>query len=207
VSKGFFRAHVDRASLGNQDGPITFVAATEGRKADGIDLRVAGASLERYRANPVVLYGHRHSTREDLPIGRAVRAVVEDGRILVDVEFDQGDPFAVDVERKIRAGYLNACSIGFAVTEWDGDRRSGVAAAWELHELSIVPVPMDDQAVAVAGRELTPDDLVELIRSALARVAPPPVPPEPEPPAPAGLDQSAARALLAAFTPEEGNNV
>lgn len=222
----YTRAHVDRASLDNKDGPIRFVAASEGRMADGIDLRMHGAQLGRYQANPVVLYGHKYGTREDLPIGRAVRVVVDGDRLLIDVEFDQGDSFAVDVERKYRAGFMNAVSIGFAVVAWEdggGDWRGGVATEWEMHELSCVPVPMDASAVAIAGRigGLTvPDELIadllpdlraqvieQLKRQMIASLAEPTPAPEPEPPAPAGLDQDAARALLAAFTPEEGNNV
>lgn len=227
MSIGYTRAHVDRASLDNKDGPIRFVAATEGRKADGIDLRMAGADLVRFLANPVVLYGHRHGTREDLPIGRAVRVVVDGERLLIDVEFDRDDPFAAEVERKIRAGFMNAVSVGFGVTEWEdgSDWRGGVAAGWEMHELSVVPVGLDADALAVAGRSASsPEEIFEAF-CRLARqmrdetearhglgpkvsseTLPALVAPEPEPPAPAGLDQTAARALLAAFSPEEGND-
>lgn len=209
MSLHYTRARVDRASL-ETTGPIRFVAASEGRQADGIDLRMAGAQLDRYRGNPVVLYGHRYWSRDDLPIGRAVGVTVEGERLLIDVEFDQADLFAVEVERKLRAGYMNAVSIGFTVTEWENENdnywRGGVATGWELHELSVVPVPMDATAVVESGRGLTAEDITAAVRAALT--PPPTTAPNPdlEGPARADLDPSAVRNLLAAFTPEEGNN-
>jgi hypothetical protein len=148
-------ARIDRAAT-KATGPLRFIAATEGRQADGIDLRVAGARLERFRANPVVGYGHAYHGRENLPIGRGVGVEVVGRQLLIDVEFDQGDPFAVEVERKYRAGIMHAVSIGFDVNEWEGGKGSymtgGVATKWTLHELSVVPIPMDANAVVLAGR-------------------------------------------------------
>lgn len=205
---GFTRAHVDRASL-SEKGPIRFIAATEGAKADGIDLRMGGAQLDRYRSNPIVGFGHSYGGRDNLPIGRAVGVTTEGNRLFIDVEFDAEDPFAVEVERKIRSGYMNAVSIGFAVTEWEdgGDSwRGGVASSWELHELSVVPVPMDSEAVAIAGRSFDVDALAKAIAAALALKAVEETPaPEPETPAREVLEPNAVRNLLAALTPEEGH--
>ena len=128
--------------------PMRIVAANEGRQADGIDLRMEHADLSRYLANPVVGYGHDYWGRESLPIGRAVTTVIEGTQLLIEPEFDQDDEFAVAVERKLRAGYLNAVSIGFDVHDVD---ELGVPARWELFETSVVPLPMDAAAL-VASR-------------------------------------------------------
>lgn len=128
--------------------PMRIVAANEGRQADGIDLRMIGADLGRYLTNPIIGYGHDYWGREGLPIGRAVSTAVEDTQLLIEPEFDQDDPFAVQVERKLRAGYLNAVSIGFDVYDVDD---LGVPARWELFETSVVPIPMDAAAL-VASR-------------------------------------------------------
>lgn len=151
----YSRAYVDRDAM--KDGaPIRFVAATEGRKADNIDLRMTGARLDRYRSNPVLGYGHRYFSRDDLPIGRSVLTDVDGTRLLIDVEFDPADDFAQKVERKYRDGYLNAVSVGFDVVRWEGGNGSywsgGVAEEWELTEVSAVPVPMDALAVVQSGR-------------------------------------------------------
>lgn len=221
------RAYVDRAAMEpDGTGPIRFVAATEGRKADGIDLKMAGAELDRYRGNPVVGYGHSYWGRENLPIGRATEVTVDGDRLLIDVEFDQADEFAVQVERKYRAGFLNAVSIGFDVIAWENENdntwRGGVAEEWVLTELSCVPIPMDADAVVESGRAavdgsadailraLYPAALVDAIdwlkqvRDAPLDMLPRDYEPEAVPEAPAeGVNPDAARALLAAFTTEE----
>lgn len=132
-------------------GPLTFVAATEGRKADGIDLRMSGARLAPFRSNPVVLWSHRYTSP---PIGRAVDVRVVGGRLLADVEFDSDDPFAAAIERQYREGFLSAVSAGFEVQRWRDDQpRTGVAEEWTLKEISGVPVPLDAGALVDAGRQ------------------------------------------------------
>lgn len=212
---------VDRAAL-SDDSPLRVVMASEGRQADGIDLRMSGVDLSRYRGNPVLGYGHSYWGRTNLPIGRVDPAslVVEGRQLAGHLEFDQGDPFAVEVERKMRAGYLNAVSIGFDVTEWESENdnywRGGVATGWELEELSVVPVPMDAAALVTSGRGLRePDDdeIAEMVRrfEAAIRSGRGPLalpqfleakPIDPEPPA-QEVNQDAARSLLAAFAPKE----
>lgn len=164
MSLAYTRAYLDRASASG-DGPLRFIAATEGRKGDNIDLRMSGARLERYRANPVFLFGHRYFTRDDLPIGRGTRVAVEAERLLIDVEFDRDDEFAARVEQKYRGGWMSAVSIGFDVVSWEGGQGSywsgGVAESWELVELSAVPVPMDASAVVESGRAASLARLLE----------------------------------------------
>lgn len=212
--------YVERAAT--RDGePIRVVLCTEGRQADGIDLRMSGAQLDRYRANPVLGYGHSYWGRMNLPIGRVTpeSMKVEGTRILGDLEFDPADPFAMECERKMRGGFLNAVSIGFEVTRWEDPKSNywtgGVAETWELHELSVVPVPMDPKAVVESGRGLADPQLLDAIRKiptaefepllarlrALGEAINPPTVTPPADPAPAvpALDQDAARSVLAAF--------
>jgi HK97 family phage prohead protease len=199
--------YVDRAAV--RDGePLRVVMCSEGMQADGIDLRMSGARLDRYRSNPVLGYGHSYWGRGNLPIGRAMPDTirVDGSRILGDLDFDAGDEFAREVERKMRAGFLSAVSIGFDVLEFEGGKgdmwRGGVAVDWELHELSVVPVPMDASAVVESGRSADPE-LARLLRALLERLEPPPaveVPQDPTSADPAGVVSTAARDdLLAAF--------
>ena len=161
---GFSRAYIDRDAT-TPAGPIRFIMATEGPKGDGIDLRMAGADLRRFRANPVVGYGHCYWGRNDLPIGRASNTEVDGTRLVADVIFDTADPFAATVDRKYRDGFLNAVSIGFDVHEWEDDsgnyRTGGVATKWELFELSAVPLPMDGNAIVESGRGLDPEYIAQ----------------------------------------------
>lgn len=146
-ARGFALRDADTAA----DGPIPFVFATEGRKADGLDLSMANVDLGRYTANPVVMYGHDYWGREGLPIGRAEDVRVDGGRLLGSLDFDLDDEFAAKVDRKVRKGYLNAVSVGFDAMDIDD---AGVPGTWVLYEVSVVPLPMDPDAVADDGRAL-----------------------------------------------------
>lgn len=171
----YTRAYVDR-DAGGED-VLRFVGATEGEKGDGISLRMDGAMLDRYRSNPIFGWGHRYGGRDSLPIGRSDRTEVDDKkRLMFDIAFDREDAFAAEVERKYRARFLNAVSIGFAVLEWEDPKtqdywRGGVATQWELYELSAVPLPMDASAVVESGRALD-DALLESVRGLLDRLDP-----------------------------------
>ncbi|MEU0531987.1 HK97 family phage prohead protease [Amycolatopsis tolypomycina] len=147
------RGYVERADM-PADGPIPFVLATEGRKADGIDLQMSAADLERFMSNPLLGYGHNYWGRDSLPIGRVDDPRVDGKALRGALVFDQDDDFAVKVERKIRNGFLNAVSVGFDAYDVNSD---GVPNRWTLFEVSVVPLPMDPDAVA-EGRELTRSD-------------------------------------------------
>ncbi|GIJ36691.1 HK97 family phage prohead protease [Micromonospora andamanensis] len=175
---GYTRAFMVRAADDEDGDLLRFVGATEGEKGDGIALKMDGAQLDRYRANPVFGYGHRYWGRDSLPIGRSERTEVDDKkRLMFDIRFDRKDEFAATVERKYRDGYLNAVSIGFSVLEWEDPKtqdywRGGVAEKWELYELSSVPLPMDANAVVESGRGGlgVDDELLQSVRGLLDRL-------------------------------------
>lgn len=162
----YMRAFVEGTPA--DEGPIRFVAGTEGLKIDGRSFLMSGADLTRYEANPVVLWAHDGNKP---PIGRGV-AAVEDGRLVIDIEFDQDDEFARAVESKYRRGFMNAVSmLPLPAGHRRGMRpRSGEISEWELVEVSAVPIPVDPEAVKVsrsllkhAGQELI--DMAEHSRS------------------------------------------
>jgi len=136
-----------RAETDDPEGPLRFVIATEGRKGDGIDLKMANADLGRYQANPVVMALHDYGR---LPVGRAENVTVEDGRLLADAIFDLDDPTGAEIDRKYRGGFMSAVSVGFDVYDVNDQ---GVPARWELLEFSAVPIPMDGDALVESGRQ------------------------------------------------------
>lgn len=221
MSLGYTRAYVERDSITDTSGVIRFIAATEGEKGDGVDLRMSGARLDRFRANPVVLFDHRYRGRDNLPIGRATAVEVAGERLMIDVTFDRADPFAAEVERKYRDGFLNAVSIGFEVHEFEDQKGKGggfffggVATDWELLELSAVQVPMDADAVVSAGRRYSFDrngaftvaEFAEAVLAHIATASKPaeatPTEAEPSPEVAPEITPESAQALLAALTPK-----
>lgn len=157
------RAFVER-DHGDTDGPLRITAATEGRKADGLDLRMDRVRLDRWRSNPVVLLEHFPITLgASMPavIGRADDIGVDDDRLRADVTFDTANQLAAEIDRQYRDGFLHAFSIGFDHGEVD---RNGIPEWWEPVEVSSVPVPMDGGALADDDSR---DQLVTVARAAI----------------------------------------
>jgi HK97 family phage prohead protease len=157
----YARAYTDVSERGWADdkpgGPIPFVASTPGVKRDGLDLRASGWKTDNYQRSPVVLWCHDHKLP---PIGTAAAAVGRDG-LRMPVTFDQEDPFAVQVESKVRRNIIRACSVGWDFVDADGqtlDLRGMTVddlrdRAWyDLTELSIVPVGADPDALTERRR-------------------------------------------------------
>ena len=139
-------AIAQRAAEAPLKAPIRFVASTEGAKRDGLDLKAEGWAVTNYMMNPIVSWAHDYNK---LPIGRAT--VSFQGRdLLADVQFDDGDPFAAEVERKVRAGFVNAVSVGWQ-DQSDGQR--------DLVDIAVCAVPVDPQALAISRAIEEPDGL------------------------------------------------
>ncbi|MFE9737333.1 hypothetical protein [Streptomyces sp. NPDC006477] len=174
----YVRGYVQRADSDEAGKPLTIIAATEGRKGDGLNLTMKGAELGRFESNPVVGYGHSYWGRDGLPIGRSDKTWIDGDKLRMNIAFDQDDEFARTVERKYRGGYMNAFSIGFDV--WNIDD-AGVPEGWELFEVSAVPLPMDPNAIVESGRSAldlargldiraAPDETVQAVLSRLAEL-------------------------------------
>lgn len=136
------------ASQESDGGPMRFVAATEGIGRDGLIIAADGWDLRNYKKNPVVLWVHDYMGQRP-PIGRADVRI--DGKTLIaDITFDLADPFAADIARKYREGFLNAASVGWKTLEMEPSNNpkvAGRATQSELLDISGVPVPGDPDAL------------------------------------------------------------
>jgi HK97 family phage prohead protease len=134
-------------------------------------LNVKGWNLETFKANPVIFFNHDDST---LPIGKG-SAYVEGDVLMVDIEFDQSDAFAKQVEAKIDGGYLNAVSVRYLMKEYKGNEKGGFdSQAQELLEISVVTIPGNQRAVRVKSLETAElDALAEKVAEKLAAKAAP----------------------------------
>jgi HK97 family phage prohead protease len=147
----------------DKDGSkLSFIASTDraDRYGDIIDQR--GWELDSYRANPVILLNHDH---QSLPIGRGDVRLTEAG-LMIDVEFDMADPRAAEIAGKAERGFMNAVSVGFAPlkatpraqlpSEHYAYSKSGgqFFEQAELLEVSIVTIPANADAVAIAAKNI-----------------------------------------------------
>lgn len=182
---------------------MTFVASDATRDTYGTVLMPDGWDLERFNKNPVIFYQHdQFSYDPDAIIGKG-RAYVEDGKLMVDIEFEpEGQNKKADkVWKKLQFGTLNAVSVGFLALagEWGkGDEGPGQRnetyyyTSMELLEVSVVAIPANPNALKNGAEEQ--DRLSELRSEALAQEPEPVAEPEP---APAPAEPEEVKIILA----------
>jgi HK97 family phage prohead protease len=139
------------------DGPrrITFVASDETVDRYGDIIRASGWQLDNFRKNPVLLFGH--DTRS--VIGKVEPIGVEGTRLMAHAQLaDAGSNALADATwALIEQEMLRAASVGFMplatpLPIYDSDRHlTGFEyIAQELLELSVVSVPANPNALALA---------------------------------------------------------
>jgi len=118
--------------------------------------------LKRYKANPVVLYGHNRSggmfgrakPEETLPIGSASDVGIVDGKLEATLRFvnKKAVPLAENVWQGFLQDSLRAVSVGFRSNDIREEKRDGdevfVLSQNELFEISVVPMGANPEAVA-----------------------------------------------------------
>jgi len=143
---------------------VTFTISTGARDREGDIIDPKGWEIENYLRNPVVLFAHDNRRP---PIGRAVSVEATENRLTATAEFMPPDidtsGFSETIYRMVKAGYLNATSVGFLPKEWElirekmGDdeeeKVTGIKfLKQELLEFSIVPVPANPEALIGASK-------------------------------------------------------
>ena len=136
----------------NNGKAVTFLASTDTDKAsDGLIIERTAWDTSRFlKTGAPVIWAHDYSRP---PIGHAENVRTTDAGLTMDVFFDEdsGDTFATMIAKKVRAGVIAACSVGFDIIEQVGRKVTKAS----LLELSIVPIGADPNAVAIARSAYT----------------------------------------------------
>lgn len=127
----------------SKEGQKFILSDSSQTNTKGFRVALTGGRLERFHANPVMLYDH--DTRQ--VIGRWDGLSVEDGKLTATAVFDTGDPVAADIARKVNEGFLRGASMGIIPYKMDEIGDEFVLSDWELMEASITPIPSDAGAV------------------------------------------------------------
>jgi hypothetical protein len=136
---------------------IRYVASDETVDRYGDVIRASGWDLRNYERNGPLLFGHNS---HDPAIGE-VKAWVEGTRLLADATFwpEGTDDFTDKLWRITQAGGNKAVSVGFLPTKMPNEIKDPATNQWtggfefiaqELLELSVVPVPANPAALAIA---------------------------------------------------------
>lgn len=132
---------------------VKFIASTMAVDAHGTRLHPRGCKLTRFQAAGQLpfLWAHKRDGEPDDVLGRVVDVQISDERVECVVEFDTHQK-AQECLRKVRAGVIRACSVGFValVEELAADGVIDVFE-WELCELSLCPIGSNPEALAVRG--------------------------------------------------------
>ena len=133
------------------------IASTPDVDRDKDRVIATGARLDNFLKNPVLMYGHNYRDPWAL-IGKAADLQVDAGGINFQPELrepaNDSDPMTV-----IRALWdqklLRAASIGFNPTKWMENEVGGRDfVEWELLEISIVPIPANQNALRLAAKAI-----------------------------------------------------
>lgn len=126
-----------------------------------LDHGEGAVDLSRLNSIGCVLYNHNR----DKVIGKIIRAWVENGRGMAEVEFDD-DPESDTIYKKVKSGSLKGVSVGYMVNMKEAeDVRAGkrsedgrftgpcrIMKKWQPFEISIVSIPAD--STVGVGRDL-----------------------------------------------------
>jgi len=151
---------------------ITFIASTSTKDRHRSVVNQDNWQLERFNSNPVIGYQHNlyFSDNPDDIIGSG-RAYVSEGRLMVDVTFEDANlnEKADKIYRKVKAGTINAVSVGFLPVGKGsyGTKEEARGAenetyyfeGQELLEVSVVNIPSNPDALA---KGYTEEEVMEL---------------------------------------------
>lgn len=132
----------------------SFVFSDESVDRYGDVISARGWDLSNFNKNPIALFGHDAGSVGNV-VGKAKNVRVEGPRLVGDIEFMDGatNPNAEAVFQMVKGGWLNTVSVGFLPLDWEAskERKGGVDfKRQELLEISIVPIPANPNAVALA---------------------------------------------------------
>jgi len=128
-----------------------FVASTDAVDSYSEVIDQTSWRLDRFKTNPVILYGHQSY---ELPIGQATRCEVARGQLEVTIKFAtaEANPRAEEVWKLVQERVLRAVSVGFMPNDGKYELRDGkdvfVLYGCDLREISVVAVPANHECLA-----------------------------------------------------------
>lgn len=162
MKTSFIKGSVQKKAGENSEDIFTIIASTDSidRQGDSIDQK--GWDLANFKSNPVLLWAHDYSA---LPIGRVSSIEVVDGKLVADFVFAtaEANPIAQQVKSLYMEGIVNASSVGFIPKTRSGN----IITSAELLELSLVPVPANQDALRLAVKSIDGSELADADKATL----------------------------------------
>lgn len=168
VSDGRVRASLNTEVKVKADQERTLIFTISSSAVDrmGDTIAVEGWKLDKYRTNPVVLWGHDST---DFPVAKSNKIWIEGDKLKSEAEFIPANnpatgKHAEGILQLYKGGFLSATSVGFNPLKYaftdDPQRRFGIDfMEQELLEYSLVTVPANAEALIegrAAGIDISP---------------------------------------------------
>ena len=148
----------------------TFCIHDESVNTYGYRMLTSGCDYAEFLKNPLMLLNHDDW---EMPIGRWENLRVEGGKIYADAIFDLEDKRGAEVARKVKHGFIKACSVGAWVEESDSNpleyvegQTEPTITKWKLREVSICPIGANHNALVLYdayGARVAPEDYETLL--------------------------------------------
>jgi len=127
---------------------IEMIGSDESNDRAGDKMLLAGAKLDNFKKNPVIVANHNYGQSEKpTVIGRALSITIEKSQMIFKIQFaetENGKEWFYLYANK----YMNASSIGFIPIDFEPNSSGGYDfKTWELLELSLISVPCNPNAV------------------------------------------------------------
>lgn len=107
-------------------------------------------ALTNYKKNPIILFGHDHRR----PVGKSVELIPDSNGLFIAAEVIQAaDP---QVYSMVQHEILKTFSVGFSCldADWEDHSDTFVIKDLELHEISIVAVPCNQDSTFAVAKSL-----------------------------------------------------
>lgn len=147
--------NIDIKSVNEADRQITFCFSDDAEDRMGEIVDQASWDTKNYMNNPLILWGHDPSDPENV-LGQGVSLDLNNaGKSYITAQFDEAEinPRADMVFRQLIKRTLRCVSAGFINHTYEHDDDTPVLKDNELLEVSIVPIPANPRAVALALKD------------------------------------------------------
>jgi HK97 family phage prohead protease len=133
------------------------------RHGDVVPTGVWEKGLQEYVKNPVILAYHNHT----MPVGKMVEHRVDDKGLWIKAKISDA---AGDVYKLIKKGILSAFSIGFRIKDAEYNTAAEVFLVkdLELHEISVVSVPANQNTLFNLSKSFDTDEEYSLFKQQFA---------------------------------------
>ena len=127
----------------------TFVLTDGSENSHGFCIDMASLKLDRFKANPVMLYNHGEL------VGRWENLRVEEGRLLGTPVYmeDADETLAIKIKKRVENGFVKGASVGIHILGTREQKGGALLVTAEVFECSLCDIPSNQNAIVLYDKE------------------------------------------------------